>query len=239
MVNQRSEEQATTDIPNRPRTSKERKLHYVVRVSHRKPRRVDQAVQSEGAKRPAPRPSNMELLHGIPLFLEQLIKTLHHENACSFWESHNAGDSQTQQTATGSEIGKSAAKHGHELLRRGLTVDQVVHGYGDLCQAITELAVEQNVPVTVSEFHTLNRCLDNAIANAVTEYTRRRDLAVSDQGTQAMNERLGSLAHELRDLLNSAMLAQKAIKSGNVGVAGTTGALVLRNYWRRAFHRRL
>ena len=182
------------------------------------------------AKRPAPRASNAELQHGIPIFLDQLIKTLRLENACSFWESHNvSGGAQTPQTSTGSEISKSAAKHGSELLRRGLTVDQVVHDYGDLCQAVTELAVEQNAPVTVAEFHTLNRCLDNAIADAVTEYTRRRDLAVSDQGSQAMNERLGSFAHELRNLLNSAMLAVEAVKSGNVGLAGATGALLDRS----------
>ena len=182
------------------------------------------------AKRPAAQASNVELQYGIPLFLEQLIKTLQHENACSFWESHNrSGESPPGPGATGSEIGKSAAKHGRELLRRGLTVDQVVHDYGDLCQAVTELAVEQNAPIAVGEFHTLNRCLDNAIADAVTEYTRRRDLAVSDQGNQAMNERLGSLAHELRDLLNSAMLAQKVVKSGKVAVAGATGALLDRS----------
>ncbi|MDB5925108.1 MAG: histidine kinase, gyrase and HSP90-like ATPase family protein [Betaproteobacteria bacterium] len=177
------------------------------------------------AKRLAPQASYVELQYGIPLFLEQLIKTLHHENACSFWESHNhSAESPSRPSATGSEIGKSATKHGSELHRRGLTVDQVVHDYGDLCQAVTELAVELNAPIAVGEFHTLNRCLDNAIADAVTEYTRRRDLAVLDQGNQAMTERLSFLAHELRDLLNSAMLAQKALKSGNVGVVGATGA---------------
>jgi signal transduction histidine kinase len=181
------------------------------------------------ATRPVGRASDVELQHGIPLFLDQLIKTLHHENVCSFWESRHAGDSQTAHPASDSEIGRSAAKHGSELLRRGLTVDQVVHDYGDLCQAVTELAVEQQAPVTVDEFRTLNRCLDDAIADAVTEYTRRRDLAVSDEGTQAINERLGALAHELRNLLNSATLAVEAVKSGNVGLAGATGALLDRS----------
>jgi signal transduction histidine kinase len=110
-----------------------------------------------------------------------------------------------------------------------LTVDQVVHDYGDLCQAVTELAVEQNTPVTVDEFRTLNRCLDNAIADAVTEYGRRRDLAVADRGSQAMNERLGVLAHELRNLLNSATLALEAVKSGNVGLTGATGGVLDRS----------
>ena len=182
------------------------------------------------AKRPAPRASNEELKHGIPLFLDQLIQTLRFEHSSSFSESRRvSGSSHTSKTPAQSQIGKSAAKHGGELLRRGLTVDQVVHDYGDLCQAATELAVEQNAPVTVGEFRTLNRCLDNAIADAVTEYARRRDLAVSDQGTHAISERLGFLAHELRNLLNSAMLAVEAVKSGNVGLAGATGGVLDRS----------
>ena len=49
----------------------------------------------------------------------------------------------------------------------GYTADQVVHDYGDLCQAITDLAFERDAPFAVDEFRTLNRCLDNAIADAV------------------------------------------------------------------------
>ncbi len=44
-----------------------------------------------------------------------------------------------------------------------------------------------------------------------------------------MNERLGSLAHELRNLLNSAMLAFQAIKSGKVALAGATGSVLDRS----------
>ena len=182
------------------------------------------------AKRPAPRASNEGLQHGIPTFLDQLIQTLRVENSLSCSESRKvSGPSQPSKTSGESQASKSAAKHGGELLRRGLTVDQVVHDYGDLCQAVTELAVEENAPVTVSEFHTLNRCLDDAIADAVTEYARRRDLAVFDEGNQALNERLGSFAHELRNLLNSAMLAVEAVKSGNVGLAGATGGVLDRS----------
>lgn len=45
-----------------------------------------------------------------------------------------------------SEIGRTAALQGAEFLRLGYTLDQVVHGYGDVCQAITTLAVEQAAP---------------------------------------------------------------------------------------------
>lgn len=160
----------------------------------------------------------MEEEHGIPIFLQQLTETLRAE--------------QTARHETPSlpeEIGTRAGKHGSELLRNGATVDQVVHNYGDLCQALTELAQEKNAAISVEEFHTFNRCLDNAIAEAVTEYGRERDQQASEAGVETMNERLGSLAHELRNLLNTAMLAFQAIESGGVALTGATGAVLGRS----------
>jgi signal transduction histidine kinase len=83
--------------------------------------------------------------------------------------------------------------------------------------------------ITVDEFHRFNRCLDNAIADAVSEFGRQRDRLISDEGVQTMNERLGSLAHELRNLLNTAMLAFQAVKGGNVTLTGATGGILGRS----------
>ena len=44
-----------------------------------------------------------------------------------------------------------------------------------------------------------------------------------------MNERLGFLAHELRNLIHTATLAYTAIKTGGVGLAGATGAVLDRS----------
>ena len=71
----------------------------------------------------------------------------------------------------------SAQRHGGDLKQAGFTVGQVVHGYGDVCQAVTELAMELESPISADEFKTLNRCLDEAIAQAVTEFARQRDLS--------------------------------------------------------------
>ena len=128
-----------------------------------------------------------------------------------------------------SEIAATAARHGRELLENGFTVDQVVHEYGDLCQAVTESALEHDVAIGVDEFRTLNRCLDNAIAEAVTEFAYQRDLSFADRRIQTFNERIGCLAHELRNLINTATLVFAAIKTGNVGVAGATGAVMDRS----------
>ena len=172
------------------------------------------------AKRPAPAPTPTELEFGIPLFIDQLVTTLRAEEA--------AGP-QAAPAEVPADIGTNAGKHGNELLLKGFTVDQVVHDYGDLCQALTELAHEKKAPITVDEFHTFNRCLDNAIADAVTEFGRHRDRNISTESARTINERLGSLAHEQRNLLNTAMLALHAVKRGSMGMTGATGAVLDRS----------
>jgi signal transduction histidine kinase len=167
--------------------------------------------RSKVATRRAPRAAEQELSYGIPLLLDQLINTLRLEQL---------------GTSSPPDIGRTAAEHGNELLRAGFTVGQVVHNYGDLCQAITDVAIEQNATVSAAEFRTLNRCLDDAIADAVTEFGRQRQEFTSDEYTRATNERLGILAHELRNLTHTAILAVATIKHGTVGLGGATGALL-------------
>ena len=180
------------------------------------------------AKRAAPRGGVLDLDHGIPQFLDQLIKTLQVEQTSEPMESRKiSGPSGGGPVA--SEIAVTAALHGRELSEHGFTVDQVVHDYGDLCQAITDLAAERGLAIEIDEFRTLNRCLDNGIADAVTEYVFQRESLLEDRSTTALNEQLGFLAHELRNHLHTATLATMAIKSGNVGSAGATGALLDRS----------
>ena len=183
--------------------------------------------RSRVAQRSAPRPTPHEIEHGIPLFLGQLIETLRLEETpgAAAEPASDPGDGRA-----GSAMAETAAKHGSELLRRGFTVDQVVHDYGDLCQAVTELAVETQAPISAAEFHTFNLCLDNAIAGAVTEFAGQRARRVSADADVASSERLGSLAHELRNHINTAILAFAAIRGGGVGLQGATAAVVDRSF---------
>jgi len=146
----------------------------------------------------------------VPLFLDQLVEGLRLGKVAM------------------PEIGDSAVLHGHDLLLRGFTVAQVVRDYGDICQSITDLAMEVDAPISTLDFRTLNRCLDDAIAGAVTEYSRQRDVA-RDGESALGSERFGFLAHELRNLTNTATLAFELLKSGNVGVGGSTGAVLDRS----------
>jgi signal transduction histidine kinase len=161
--------------------------------------------------RPWPLVSTSELDHGVPLFLTQLSETLRLElTATPFSET---------------AIGDSANKHGAELRALGFNISQVVHDYGDICQAITEVAVEAQIPITTEEFHVLNRCLDAAIAGAVTEHAR---ITAASRSTGEI-ERSGQLAHEIRDHLNTALLAFHTLKRGAVAINGSTGTVLGRS----------
>jgi signal transduction histidine kinase len=161
--------------------------------------------------RPWPLASTSELEHGVPLFLTQLSETLRLET--------------TPTPFSQNTLGASATNHGRELRALGFNISQVVHDYGDICQAITEIAGEQHVPITTEEFHTLNRCLDTAIAEAVTEHAR---ITAESRSTEEI-ERSGQLAHEIRDILNTALLAFHALKRGTVAINGSTGTVLGRS----------
>jgi len=157
--------------------------------------------------RRAPAATEAELTKALPVFLDQLGEAL-------------------RKAASGasidhSEIAVTAAEHGGQRFLQGLTVEQVVHDYGDLCQVITGLAAEQKAAVSVDEFQTLNLCLDDAIAGAVTAFSNERESAATSEGA----ERLGVLAHELRNVLGAAMISFASIKKGVVGPGGSTSAI--------------
>jgi hypothetical protein len=104
--------------------------------------------------------------NGVPRFLNQLSQALlFDEKGGSTRDLHAVA------------IGESAARYGGELLALGFSVSQVVHAYGDICQAITKIALAQDVPISVAEFQILNRSLDDAIAGALTEHARLTAIA--------------------------------------------------------------
>lgn len=156
--------------------------------------------RSKLSSRSAPRVTELELEEGVPLFLDQFVDVV-----------RSASGSMTA-------MGSTASKHGAELLQAGYTVGQVVHDYGGICQSVTELAVEKKAPISSGDFKILNLCLDECIAEAVTEYARLR--AAED------TERTGRLAHELNGWLHTMGLAFEVLKSGEVGMGGSTSKVI-------------
>jgi hypothetical protein len=172
------------------------------------------------AKRFEPTKSAAEIDHGVPLFLEQLVETLRAEQASGL---RVADDSAPTPAPT--PIGRAAALHGAELLRRGFSVDQVVHDYGDVCQSVTALADEQQSPISVDEFRTLNLCLDNAIADAVAAFGAAHSASMA-RAAESLQQRLVVYAGEQQRLIDVAIKSVLAIKTGSIGIAGATGTLL-------------
>jgi signal transduction histidine kinase len=179
------------------------------------------------AERPARGATTTQLANGVPMFLDQLIRTLRAEQIDQ--PARSVAISGTSAgIASHSEMGVSAAHHGRDLLALGFTVDQVVHDYGDLCQAITDLAFERDAPFQIDEFRTLNRCLDNAIAEAVTEFSYQQESIEKSRREDAFHKQ-AALLHELRNYISTADLALSALKSGNLATSGATGAVLGRS----------
>jgi hypothetical protein len=148
--------------------------------------------------------SSVPLDRGTPMFIDQLVDELHRDTP-----------------ARSVVITQAALQHGHDLFAHGFTVSQVVHEYGDICQAVTELAVERGASISTDDFRRLNRCLDDAIAAAVTEFahaqTREHDMTRDGQFS------------ELRSLVSAASRAFEIVRRGDVGVGGATGNVVDRS----------
>jgi signal transduction histidine kinase len=158
------------------------------------------------------RPTSKRSALGLPQFYDHLVSEL--ERKSKVRPKHPEGKRGRYSTAV----------HGKELSRLGYTVSQVVHGYGALCQAITELATTSKTVISAIDFQTLNFTLDVAIAEAVTGFTDQ-----SGRENVDSTERMGVLVHELRNSLAAALIAQSLIKKGVVGTGGSTNAVLERN----------
>lgn len=188
-------------------------------ISHR--RELVRICREKAASTFAPADAPDVLDHGVPMFLQQLI------DALADRPSAPADDVNSEErTSFPAEIGRTAGLHGAELLRRGFTVDQVVHNYGDVCQAITETAIKLDRAIDPNDFRILNGCLDSAIAGAVTAYAQGHQEA-SDDRDHKKHERLSVLRQEHRRLVDIAIQAFTAMKSGSLGLAGPTGGLLM------------
>lgn len=178
------------------------------------------ASRRAGPDQPAPSATDT----GIPEFLGQLIETFRLEQTPEARARVKAaGHNQPSLALVPSGIGRAAAEHGVHLLGEGVTIGQVVHGYGDLCQALTELAIERNAPITVDEFHTFNRLLDDAIAGAVAGFTGEPHAPSPQVAVPSMVG--GSPIEEMHGLIARALHSFSAIKRGDVGLSGTTSML--------------
>lgn len=120
-----------------------------------------QLCRAKVARRLVPPVTQAEIDHALPLLLDHFLDALRHDA-----EAHD-------------DPGQTERGSGHDVLQT-LTLSQVVHDYGDICDAIAELAAATETPVSTEDIRTLNGCLDDAMAGAMDAYRRER-LGTGDQ----------------------------------------------------------
>jgi hypothetical protein len=183
-------------------------------------------------------PSSIQLKQGLPIFYKQILGIIKNSENPGSPPAKNIGkiadaadrcDEPAMAQAAGrpeeAELAQSSGLHGSEMLRLGYTLSHVVHAYGALCQAVTEAASKKKTLITASEFHALNRCLDVAIAGAVTSFQSHCD----SQGAAQEGKTAEFLTREMRSALLTANAAFLSIHQGTVGVGGSTARLVFRS----------
>jgi len=164
----------------------------------------------------SPRPNEAEMEHGVPLFLSELLAQF--VTALRSEEARDPAQKRAPSLPSEASIARSGALHGQNLAQFGFSIEQVVRDYGDVCQAVTELADDEGAAVTAAEFHTLNRCLDSAIAGAVTSWTEERE--------KSLVKGEGQRDRRLLTLVDAAAVSLGALRAGRVGNGSDTAAVV-------------
>ncbi len=139
------------------------------------------------AGRSPPKLARPELAHGIPIFLDQVAETLTLQHRCPLVE----GDHVASYAGRERGVSEMATLHGLDLFEQGFSIEQVIRDYGDVCQAVTSLAMEVGEPISADEFHTFNRCLDDAIVGAVSKYSQLKDTQTGAADSATINVERG------------------------------------------------
>jgi signal transduction histidine kinase len=198
-------------------------------------RAIHARIEEKSAALTGVRPLSEVPKNGLPIFFKQLLHVLEHAptevvhlevDKAGMVKAANDSDEAAIAVAAGHpydvEVATSAGAYGKELQHLGYTLSHVVHEYGAICQAITEIAIEKKAAITTEEFRALNRCLDTAIAGAVTMFHEER----AEDWTNRETQHLGFLAHELRNALSIVNTSLRLIKGGTVGFNGSIGQVL-------------
>lgn len=164
-------------------------------------------------------PSSIQVNQGLPIFYNQLKAAIQLQQESPMVSSEKNSAMKISQEEG---VAKEAKSYGKELLRLNYSLSHIMYVYGSLIQSISEIATKKNFQFNSSEFQELNQCFDIAIEGAISGY----ELARMTHESNHEIERLGFLAHEIRNALTSANISLQLIKKGSGGFNGTTGKVL-------------
>lgn len=153
-----------------------------------------------------------EVMSGLDEFLDELAEAYARE------QGHPGGRTSPFDEAA------SSPEHGRQRKRAGYEAWRLVLDYGAVCDGLTSAAAARGLAVPAEEFYLLNRSIDMAAARAIDSYCSEAER--EREVTQAA--RLGGLAHELRNALQSASAGFTILRRNQVGTQSRTADAVER-----------
>jgi signal transduction histidine kinase len=119
---------------------------------------------------------------------------------------------------------ETAARHGRRRQELGYTIEVLTRDFGAISQSLGELAGHEGLCFGAREYQVFDMCLDTLIGTAVEQYWSDARAKIEHSST----ERVGLLAHELRNALASARMAFSVLKRGGTGIDSRTGDILAR-----------
>jgi hypothetical protein len=153
-----------------------------------------------------------ELADGLRGFVDEAIAALQRADGLPVESPLPAGSPSSERRAL-------------EQRARGVPIDVVVREFGSVSDAFGELAARHGMRFEAREYQIFNQCVDGAIAMAIERYWQASRREQEHHAAQ----RVGFLAHELRNALGSARLAFNVLRAGRVGMHSQTGAILERS----------
>ncbi|HUS29288.1 MAG TPA: HAMP domain-containing sensor histidine kinase [Kofleriaceae bacterium] len=172
--------------------------------------RCERKLRARHPQRPAE-----EVVDTIPLFIDELIKAERREGGFA------------EDTPLPVHV-PHAKEHGAQRYHNGFDISEIAMDFGSISDTIGEIAIEQDFYLDPRSYKLLNECIDKAIAESLEQYFAL-DRASHEEGVAVW---IGSLGHELRNALGSALMAYNVLKAGTVGTASRTARVLERSLQR-------
>jgi len=156
--------------------------------------------------------SEEELTRHVGIFIDQVVQRLRH--AAGLPE------------ATGlPEPRETAASIGHEVYSKGLGIESAARSFAILSVTLGEVGGRYHLAFEADEYRFFNQAIDDSVAVAIEQFTKDAHAEYE----HAASERVGFLAHELRNAIASAKLAFGALERTHVGDGAERVAVVRRS----------
>lgn len=157
----------------------------------------------------------LELESGFHALIDEVVRALQ-EDAGLPVSSPLPGKSET------------ASRHGAERQAHGDQIENIPIQIGMISDSVGELGAREGLRFAAREYQVFNLCIDSAVASALEEFEQRASRSREAEAT----ERIGFIAHELRNALSSGHMAFALLRRGDVGIRGKTGDVLARSLGR-------